>query len=120
MALPRFTSRPSDKRMMRRPDGNSISSTCGLMFTHLKFFSAATWISLSKWPMLATIAQLELWTNPGKYDKKVYTLPKHLDEKVACLHLDKLGVKLTKLSPDQAAYIGVPEQGPYKPDHYRY
>jgi len=67
-----------------------------------------------------TLAQIELWTNQGKYEKKVYTLPKHLDEKVARLHLDQIGVKLTKLRPDQAAYIGVPEQGPYKPDHYRY
>jgi adenosylhomocysteinase len=67
-----------------------------------------------------TLAQIELWTNQGKYEKKVYTLPKHLDEKVARLHLDQIGVKLTKLRPDQASYIGVPEQGPYKPDHYRY
>ena len=67
-----------------------------------------------------TLAQIELWTNQGKYEKKVYTLPKHLDEKVARLHLDHIGVKLTKLRPDQAAYIGVPEQGPFKPDHYRY
>jgi adenosylhomocysteinase len=67
-----------------------------------------------------TLAQIELWTNPGKYENKVYTLPKHLDEKVARLHLDKIGVKLTKLSPKQATYIGVPEEGPYKADHYRY
>jgi adenosylhomocysteinase len=67
-----------------------------------------------------TLAQIELWTNQSQYDKKVYTLPKHLDEKVAALHLEKLGVKLTKLRPDQAAYIGVGENGPYKPDHYRY
>jgi adenosylhomocysteinase len=67
-----------------------------------------------------TLAQIELFTNPGKYEKKVYTLPKHLDEKVARLHLDKIGVKLTKLRPDQASYIGVPQEGPFKPDHYRY
>ncbi len=67
-----------------------------------------------------TLAQIELFTNPGKYDKKVYTLPKHLDEKVAMLHLEKVGAKLTKLSPEQAAYIGVGEAGPFKPDHYRY
>jgi adenosylhomocysteinase len=66
------------------------------------------------------IAQIELHTNAQKYERKVYTLPKHLDEKVARLHLDKLGVKLTKLSPEQAAYIGVAVDGPYKPDHYRY
>ncbi|TWT15015.1 adenosylhomocysteinase [Reyranella sp. CPCC 100927] len=67
-----------------------------------------------------TLAQIELWANQGKYQKKVYTLPKHLDEKVAALHLEKIGVKLTKLRPDQAQYIGVPETGPFKPDHYRY
>jgi adenosylhomocysteinase len=67
-----------------------------------------------------TLAQIELWQNGGRYETKVYTLPKHLDEKVAMLHLGKLGAKLTKLSKDQADYIGVPEQGPFKPDHYRY
>jgi adenosylhomocysteinase len=67
-----------------------------------------------------TIAQIELWTKNDEYDKRVYVLPKHLDEKVARLHLDALGVKLTQLSSDQAAYIGVPVEGPYKPDHYRY
>jgi adenosylhomocysteinase len=66
------------------------------------------------------IAQIEIFANPGKYEKKVYVLPKHLDEKVARLHLDKLGAKLTKLTSEQAAYIGVPEEGPYKPEHYRY
>jgi adenosylhomocysteinase len=67
-----------------------------------------------------TLAQIELWTNPGKYQNQVYTLPKHLDEKVARLHLDKIGVKLTKLSDKQSAYIGVPQAGPFKSDHYRY
>ncbi|MGA0596371.1 adenosylhomocysteinase [Enterovirga sp. CN4-39] len=67
-----------------------------------------------------TLAQVELFTNPGKYEKKVYTLPKHLDEKVAMLHLEKIGAKLSKLRPDQASYIGVSESGPFKPDHYRY
>ena len=67
-----------------------------------------------------TLAQIELWTNAGAYETKVYTLPKHLDEKVAMLHLGKLGAQLTKLTKDQAAYIGVPEDGPFKPDHYRY
>jgi adenosylhomocysteinase len=66
------------------------------------------------------IAQLDLHANQGKYEKKVYMLPKHLDEQVARLHLDHLGVKLTKLTKDQADYIGVPVDGPYKPDHYRY
>ncbi|MET0258542.1 MAG: adenosylhomocysteinase, partial [Methylobacterium sp.] len=67
-----------------------------------------------------TLAQIELWTNPGKYERQVYTLPKALDEKVALLHLEKIGVKLSKLSTEQAAYIGVGENGPFKPDHYRY
>jgi adenosylhomocysteinase len=67
-----------------------------------------------------TLAQIELWTRGDHYEKKVYTLPKHLDEKVAFLHLQKLGVHLTELSKDQADYIGVPSQGPFKPDHYRY
>ncbi|HET7464113.1 MAG TPA: adenosylhomocysteinase [Longimicrobium sp.] len=66
------------------------------------------------------IAQIELHLNANKYEKKVYTLPKHLDEKVARLHLDKLGVKLTRLSPDQASYIGVSPEGPFKQEHYRY
>jgi len=67
-----------------------------------------------------TLAQLELWTNGAAYGKQVYTLPKHLDEKVAMLHLDKLGAKLTQLTSDQAAYINVPVAGPFKPEHYRY
>jgi adenosylhomocysteinase len=67
-----------------------------------------------------TIAQIELFTKNDEYDKRVYVLPKHLDEKVARLHLDALGVKLTKLTDEQAAYIGVPVNGPYKADHYRY
>jgi adenosylhomocysteinase len=65
-------------------------------------------------------AQIELFANAGKYEKKVYTLPKELDEEVARLHLEKLGAKLTKLTPEQAEYIGVPVDGPYKPGHYRY
>ena len=67
-----------------------------------------------------TIAQIELFTKTSDYDKKVYVLPKHLDEKVARLHLDALGVRLTELTPEQASYIDVPVEGPYKPDHYRY
>jgi adenosylhomocysteinase len=68
------------------------------------------------------IAQLELWNErkSGKYEKKVYVLPKHLDEKVAALHLGKLGANLTKLTQSQADYISVPVEGPYKPAHYRY
>ena len=69
-----------------------------------------------------TLAQIELYANnsDGKYKKEVYVLPKSLDEKVARLHLAKIGVKLTELRPDQAAYIGVPQQGPFKGNHYRY
>jgi adenosylhomocysteinase len=67
-----------------------------------------------------TIAQIELFSKNDEYEKQVYVLPKHLDEKVARLHLDALGVSLTQLDPEQAAYIGVPVEGPYKPDHYRY
>jgi len=67
-----------------------------------------------------TLAQIELWTKQGQYQKKVFTLPKHLDEKVASLHLDKIGVKLTRLTDQQAAYLNLPQNGPYKPDHYRY
>jgi len=67
-----------------------------------------------------TLAQIELWTNTDNYENKVYTLPKHLDEKVAKLHLEKIGVELEDLRPDQAEYIGVTVEGPYKPDYYRY
>ncbi|WP_098107697.1 adenosylhomocysteinase [Novosphingobium sp. PC22D] len=67
-----------------------------------------------------TLAQIELFTKSDEYENRVYVLPKHLDEKVAALHLEKLGVKLTKMSEKQAKYIGVPQEGPFKPDHYRY
>jgi adenosylhomocysteinase len=66
------------------------------------------------------LAQIELWTRADQYENRVHVLPKHLDEKVAALHLEKLGVKLTRLSDKQAAYIGVGPEGPFKPDHYRY
>ena len=66
------------------------------------------------------LAQLELWNNSQNYDNKVYMLPKHLDEKVARLHLEKIGVELETLRPDQAKYIGVKVEGPYKPEYYRY
>ena len=78
------------------------------------------WISKAASLKNQTLAQLELWTNTAAYEKKVYTLPKHLDEKVARLHLGKVGVELDVLNKDQADYIGVPVQGPYKPEHYRY
>ena len=66
------------------------------------------------------LAQIELWNNPQKYEKKVYVLPKNLDEKVAAIHLDKLGAKLTKLTKEQSDYIGVDNTGPFKPEYYRY
>ncbi len=67
-----------------------------------------------------TLAQIELWNNKDAYENKVYMLPKHLDEKVAKLHLEKIGVELTELKQDQAEYIGVKVEGPYKPEYYRY
>jgi adenosylhomocysteinase len=67
-----------------------------------------------------TLAQLELWMNPGKYENKVYVLPKHLDEKVARLHLAKIGVVLDELTTEQSAYLGIPKEGPFKSDMYRY
>jgi adenosylhomocysteinase len=66
------------------------------------------------------LAQIELWHNHDRYENKVYVLPKHLDEKVARMHLGRLGAKLTSLTPKQAEYINVPIQGPYKPEYYRY
>ena len=66
------------------------------------------------------LAQIELWNNPDKYDVQVYVLPKHLDEEVARLHLDKIGARLTQLTAEQAKYIGVSVTGPYKSEHYRY
>ena len=66
------------------------------------------------------LAQIKLWTRYGKYENKVYVLPKHLDEKVAALHLDKLGVKATALGAAQANYLNLPRSGPFKPEHYRY
>ena len=102
---------PDGKRVILLSEGRLVN--LGNAMGHPSFVMSASFTN-------QTLAQIELWTNPGKYEKKVYTLPKHLDEKVARLHLEKIGVKLTKLRPDQAAYIGVPEQGPYKSDHYRY
>jgi adenosylhomocysteinase len=104
----------------RFPDGHSVLVLAegrllnlGCATGHPSFVMSASFTN-------QVIAQLELHANEGKYEKKVYMLPKHLDEQVARLHLDHLGVKLTKLSKDQADYIGVPVEGPYKPEHYRY
>jgi len=102
------------------PDGHSVLilaegrlMNLGCATGHPSFVMSASFTN-------QVIAQIELFTNTTSYEKKVYILPKHLDEKVARLHLPKLGVKLTTLRPDQAAYIGVKTQGPYKPEHYRY
>jgi adenosylhomocysteinase len=102
---------PDGKRIILLSEGRLVN--LGNAMGHPSFVMSASFTN-------QTLAQIELFTNPGKYEKKVYTLPKTLDEKVASLHLEKIGVKLTKLRPDQAAYIGVPEQGPFKSDHYRY
>src|SRR6185503_469822 len=102
---------PDGHRILLLSEGRLVN--LGNAMGHPSFVMSASFTN-------QTLAQLELWTNAGKYKKEVYTLPKHLDEKVARLHLDKIGVKLTKLTPEQAAYIGVSAQGPYKSDHYRY
>jgi adenosylhomocysteinase len=102
---------PDNKRIILLSEGRLVN--LGNAMGHPSFVMSASFTN-------QTLAQIELWTNPGKYKKEVYTLPKHLDEKVAALHLAKIGVKLTKLTKAQAEYIGVPEQGPFKSDHYRY
>ena len=102
---------PDGKRIILLSEGRLVN--LGNAMGHPSFVMSASFTN-------QTLAQIELWNNTSKYETKVYTLPKHLDEKVARLHLEKIGVKLTQLRPDQASYIGVPEQGPYKPDTYRY
>jgi adenosylhomocysteinase len=102
---------PDGKRIILLSEGRLVN--LGNAMGHPSFVMSASFTN-------QTLAQIELWTNSGKYEKKVYTLPKHLDEKVAMLHLAKIGAKLTKLRPDQASYIGVSPQGPFKSDHYRY
>ena len=102
---------PDGKKIILLSEGRLVN--LGNATGHPSFVMSASFTN-------QTLAQLELWTNGAKYETKVYTLPKHLDEKVAMLHLEKLGAKLTTLSKDQADYIGVPEAGPFKPDHYRY
>jgi adenosylhomocysteinase len=102
---------PDGKRIILLSEGRLVN--LGNAMGHPSFVMSASFTN-------QTLAQMELWANAGKYEKKVYTLPKHLDEKVARLHLKKIGVKLTQLTPEQAAYIGVKQEGPYKSDHYRY
>ena len=102
---------PTGRRIILLSEGRLVN--LGNAMGHPSFVMSASFTN-------QTLAQMELWTNAGKYDKQVYTLPKHLDEKVARLHLKKIGVNLSKLSEEQAEYIGVSQKGPYKPDHYRY
>jgi adenosylhomocysteinase len=102
---------PDGKRMILLSEGRLLN--LGNATGHPSFVMSASFTN-------QTLAQIELWTNGKAYENKVYTLPKKLDEKVAMLHLNKLGANLTKLTPDQASYIGVAPEGPYKPEHYRY
>jgi adenosylhomocysteinase len=102
------------------PDGHSVMilaegrlMNLGCATGHPSFVMSASFTN-------QVMAQIELFNHTDRYEKKVYVLPKHLDEKVARLHLDKLGVRLTRLTPEQAAYLGIKADGPYKPDHYRY
>ncbi len=102
---------PDKKRIILLSEGRLVN--LGNAMGHPSFVMSSSFTN-------QTLAQIELWTKPNKYQKKVYTLPKELDEKVARLHLDKIGVKLTKLSDKQSTYIGIPVSGPYKTDQYRY
>jgi adenosylhomocysteinase len=102
---------PDGKRLIVLAKGRLVNLGCAT--GHPSFVMSASFTN-------QVLAQIELWTNHGKYANKVYVLPKHLDEKVAALHLDKLGVKLTTLTAAQAAYLGLADSGPFKPEHYRY
>ena len=102
---------PDGKRMILLSEGRLLN--LGNATGHPSFVMSASFTN-------QVLAQIELYSKPGQYQNQVYVLPKHLDEKVAKLHLDKLGARLTELSGEQAAYIGVAPQGPFKPEHYRY
>ncbi|MGH6953609.1 MAG: adenosylhomocysteinase [Alphaproteobacteria bacterium] len=102
---------PDGKRIILLAKGRLVNLGCAN--GHPSFIMSASFTN-------QVLAQIELWTNPGKYDRKVYVLPKHLDEKVARLHLAKLGATLTKLNRRQAEYLGIPPDGPFKPEYYRY
>ncbi len=102
---------PDGKRMLLLSEGRLLN--LGNATGHPSFVMSASFTN-------QTLAQIELFTKGEKYENQVYVLPKHLDEKVARLHLDKLGAKLSTLSDEQAAYIGVTPQGPFKAEHYRY
>jgi adenosylhomocysteinase len=102
---------PDGKRLIVLAKGRLVNRGCAT--GHPSFVMSASFTN-------QVLAQIELFTNHGKYENKVYVLPKHLDEKVAALHLDKLAVKLTALSAAQANYLNLPRSGPFKPEHYRY
>ena len=102
---------PDGKRIILLAEGRLVNLGCGT--GHPSFVMSASFSN-------QVLAQIELWTNSASYENQVYVLPKHLDEKVAALHLERLGAKLTTLTADQAAYIGVTDDGPFKPDYYRY
>ncbi len=102
---------PDGKQIIVLAKGRLVNLGCAT--GHPSFVMSASFTN-------QTLAQIELWTKSDQYKNEVYVLPKHLDEKVAALHLEKLGVKLSQLTPKQAGYIGVPVSGPFKPDHYRY
>ena len=102
---------PDGKRLILLAEGRLVNLGCAT--GHPSFVMSNSFTN-------QVLAQVELWQNPGKYEKKVYVLPKQLDEKVASLHLAKIGARLTRLTPEQADYLGVPVDGPFKPDYYRY
>jgi adenosylhomocysteinase len=102
---------PDGKRLILLAEGRLVNLGCAT--GHPSFVMSASFTN-------QVLAQIELWNNAGQYKNEVYVLPKRLDEKVAALHLPKLGVKLTQLTTDQAEYLGVPQEGPFKPEHYRY
>ena len=102
---------PDGKRILLLAEGRLVNLGCAM--GHPSFVMSASFTN-------QTLAQIELWTNQGKYEKKVYTLPKHLDERVAALHLAKVGAHLTKLTPKQSQYLGLKAEGPFKADTYRY
>ena len=102
---------PDGKRLIVLSKGRLVN--LGNATGHPSFVMSASFTN-------QTLAQIEIWQNPAKYEKKVYVLPKALDEKVAFLHLAKVGAKLTKLSDKQASYLGLNQAGPFKPDTYRY
>jgi adenosylhomocysteinase len=102
---------PDGKRIILLAEGRLVNLGCAT--GHPSFVMSNSFTN-------QVLAQMELWNNGDRYENQVYVLPKHLDEKVASLHLERIGARLTRLSDAQARYIGVEAQGPYKPDHYRY